>query len=193
MIRVSLVIGDNGTLVQIDALPVRSALPPIGPDDSLLRDLIDVRRRALHGDSGTVDDRVAAAIYVRDHVDAEAIELCTHTDTRAVLLRSSSGDLLDLALIAVNPGLVLDPRIARRLADRARRTGDDHRFDLTPREVEVVRLLAEDLAVKQIARSLGVTPKTVENRLTSIYAKLGVTNRREAVTRAAGAGALDDA
>jgi DNA-binding CsgD family transcriptional regulator len=48
---------------------------------------------------------------------------------------------------------------------------------LTAREREVLQLLAQGLATKQIARSLGVTERTVKFHVASIFAKLGATNR----------------
>jgi HD-GYP domain-containing protein (c-di-GMP phosphodiesterase class II) len=51
---------------------------------------------------------------------------------------------------------------------------------LTPREVEILRLLARGLLNKQIARRLGITPKTVSNHVEHIYAKIGVSSRAAA-------------
>jgi DNA-binding CsgD family transcriptional regulator len=55
---------------------------------------------------------------------------------------------------------------------------------LTPREREVLRLLADGLAPQQIAASLGITPKTVATHVEHIYTKLGVHTRARAVARA---------
>jgi len=52
---------------------------------------------------------------------------------------------------------------------------------LTPREHEVISLAAEGLAGKQIARQLGISPKTVEQHKTKVFAKLGVRNQTAAV------------
>jgi len=51
---------------------------------------------------------------------------------------------------------------------------------LTVREVEVLALVARGLANKEIARRLGVTPKTVSNHVEHIYTKLGVGSRASA-------------
>jgi DNA-binding NarL/FixJ family response regulator len=53
--------------------------------------------------------------------------------------------------------------------------------DLTTRELEVLELLAEGLANKQIAYELEISEHTVKFHVSSIYTKLGVTNRTEAV------------
>ncbi|MBX3047409.1 MAG: response regulator transcription factor [Anaerolineales bacterium] len=62
--------------------------------------------------------------------------------------------------------------------------------DLTERELDVLQLLAEGLANKQIALQLGISEHTVKFHSSAIYAKLGVTNRTEAVRRAARLGLL---
>jgi DNA-binding NarL/FixJ family response regulator len=58
------------------------------------------------------------------------------------------------------------------------------RDDLTPREVEVLRLLARGLAQAEIARELVISPKTVASHLQSVMGKLGVHSRAHAVARA---------
>ncbi len=72
----------------------------------------------------------------------------------------------------------LDPRAARtvlgaRLERRAVR-------DLTDREREVLALVAKGLANKQIARSLGISERTVKAHLTSVFQRIGVTDRTSA-------------
>jgi DNA-binding NarL/FixJ family response regulator len=51
---------------------------------------------------------------------------------------------------------------------------------LTPREVEILRLLARGLLNKEIALRLQITPKTVGNHIEHIYAKIGVSSRAAA-------------
>ena len=53
--------------------------------------------------------------------------------------------------------------------------------DLTPRETEVLEAMAQGLANKQIALNLSISEHTVKFHSSSIYSKLGVTNRTEAV------------
>ncbi|WP_413216947.1 response regulator [Thermus oshimai] len=61
---------------------------------------------------------------------------------------------------------------------------------LTPREEEVLRLLAQGLPAKAIARALGVSPDTVKDHLENLYAKLSAKNRVEALERARALGFL---
>ena len=51
---------------------------------------------------------------------------------------------------------------------------------LTPREREILMLLGDGLANKQIGRRLGITEKTVKGHLTKIYQTIGVTDRTQA-------------
>ena len=56
--------------------------------------------------------------------------------------------------------------------------------DLTPRETEILRAVAEGMPNKQIARQLWLSEQTVKYHLTNLYRKLGVTSRTEAVRHA---------
>jgi DNA-binding NarL/FixJ family response regulator len=62
---------------------------------------------------------------------------------------------------------------------------------LTPREVEVLSLLADGLSARAIARRLAISERTVNSHATSIYRKIGVTNRVGAVREAVRAGLID--
>jgi DNA-binding NarL/FixJ family response regulator len=64
------------------------------------------------------------------------------------------------------------------------------RQPLTPRELEVLELVSQGLPSKLIAHALGVSESTVKYHLSSIYAKLGVASRTEAVSRAARLGLI---
>lgn len=68
---------------------------------------------------------------------------------------------------------------------RTAETTDDRPFeDLTPREREVLTLLAEGAGNREIAERLGVTEHTVKFHLGAIFGKLGATTRTEAVRKA---------
>jgi DNA-binding CsgD family transcriptional regulator len=57
-------------------------------------------------------------------------------------------------------------------------------IELTARELQVLRLLAEGASNKSIARRLGITPHTAKFHVASIVAKLGATGRTDAVAKA---------
>jgi len=58
------------------------------------------------------------------------------------------------------------------------------RLDLSERELQILRLLATPLTAAQIASQLFLSTKTVQNHTSSIYRKLGVRSRSEAVVKA---------
>ena len=81
----------------------------------------------------------------------------------------------------------LAARLIRRLAGRLRTdpvtTGDPAGEQLSPRERDVLRLIAENLTDRQIAESLGISSRTVATHVSSILHKFGVRNRSEAARR----------
>jgi DNA-binding NarL/FixJ family response regulator len=62
---------------------------------------------------------------------------------------------------------------------------------LTPREQEIMRLLAEGLSSKKVAEKLFISPKTVENHRSNIMNKLGLHNTIELIRYAAKLGLID--
>ena len=104
---------------------------------------------------------------------------------RGVLLRTTDGARLAIAVTAVARGLVvLDDRLAPTLLERPRAipaAGEDR---LTPRELEVVDLLARGLANKEIAHRLKISEHTAKFHVNSILTKLGAESRTQAVVRA---------
>jgi DNA-binding NarL/FixJ family response regulator len=72
-------------------------------------------------------------------------------------------------------GSVLDPAVVSRMLGRQRR--DDPLDELTPREREVLELMAEGRSNKGIAEVLVVTPAAVEKHVTGIFSKLGVSGQ----------------
>lgn len=67
----------------------------------------------------------------------------------------------------------------RNSRGEAQRVPPSRRFNLTPRELEVVKAIVEGHSNKDIARMLGVTEPTVKHHLTSIFDKVGVSTRLE--------------
>ncbi len=63
----------------------------------------------------------------------------------------------------------------------------DH-SSLTPRELQVLRLLADGWTIRQTASRTGISPRTVESHVTKLYRKLGVHTRMQAIARAAALG-----
>ena len=81
-------------------------------------------------------------------------------------------------------GTVLDAWQARALVRVARAAASQTPVTLSKREGEILASIARGEAVKQTARGLGISPKTVENIQSRLFRKLGVRNRAQAVARA---------
>jgi DNA-binding NarL/FixJ family response regulator len=95
------------------------------------------------------------------------------------LLKHSEPDEIAAAIRAVHEGgSPLDPKAARVLLDSRRTAADSD--NLTDREREVLLLVRDGLANKQIARKLGISERTVKAHLTNVFQRLGVTDRTQA-------------
>jgi two-component system, NarL family, nitrate/nitrite response regulator NarL len=106
---------------------------------------------------------------------------------RGLLLQSESSEALCAALHAVAQGLmVVDPVIAAAMYTGGTADSGDRAMveSLTGREMEVVRLIAEGLPNKTIARQLKISEHTVKFHVNAILTKLGAQSRTEAVVRA---------
>ena len=113
---------------------------------------------------------------------------------RGFLTHDATAEELAAAIRAVAHGLtVVDPALAPALlAARPRSESDHHIVDetLTPRELEVLHLLAAGLPNKTIAIRLRISEHTAKFHVSSVLSKLGAASRTEAVTTAARRGLL---
>ncbi len=71
----------------------------------------------------------------------------------------------------------LDPRVAKALLPS---TGDGSEPELSPRERQVLALVSEGMANKQIGRALGITERTVKAHLVNVFRRIGVSDRTSA-------------
>jgi two-component system, NarL family, response regulator LiaR len=74
----------------------------------------------------------------------------------------------------------LSPAVATRIVEEVAQSGPAAHDDLTPRELDVLTLIARGRSNKVIARELGVAEKTVKTHVSHILAKLGVSDRTQA-------------
>lgn len=138
-----------------------------------------------------VMDGITATSAIRQQMpDTEVIALTSVLEDASVvgavragaigyLLKDTQADELCRALKAAAAGQVqLSPQAAARLM-REVRTPDSPE-PLTDRETEVLRLLAQGKANKEIARELGIGEKTVKTHVSNILGKLGVASRTQA-------------
>jgi DNA-binding NarL/FixJ family response regulator len=126
-------------------------------------------------------------VLVDDDVPSGAL---SELEQRGVSLLSEGVSRVQLqaALRTVAVGLaVRDPAVPSHLHRTPQVSESD---ELTPRERELLRVLGEGLGNREIARALRLTDHTVKFHLRSIYAKLGVRTRTEAVSVAVRRGLL---
>ena len=121
-------------------------------------------------------------VLVQDEDDAvEAVA----AGARGVLFRDAGRERLVSALRAMREGLLaLDPGLAA-LVPRPRPAPAGLVEPLTPREMEVLQLLAQGLTNKTIAERLGISDHTAKFHVNAILGKLGAQSRTEAIVQAA--------
>ena len=108
------------------------------------------------------------------------------SERRAYLLKESLRDQNELsrALHAVaDGGSVVDPLVVERLVEASRRREDARLDTLTPRELEILALIAEGRSNTAIAEHLVVTKRAVERHINSIFAKLNLREADDDVSR----------
>jgi DNA-binding NarL/FixJ family response regulator len=146
-------------------------MPPDNTDDGL-RAALEIRKR--HPDTGVL----VLSAYVEE---AYAMELVSDTAAGlGYMLKDRVADVdgfVDALRRVAKGGSALDPEVVSRLLGRSRR--DDPLSELTPREREVLELMAEGRSNSAIAEQLVVTERAVEKHVTSIFGKLNLTPAAE--------------
>jgi DNA-binding NarL/FixJ family response regulator len=167
------VVGQSGTADDL-MLKVRSYSPDVA--------IVDIRMPPTHTDEG-----LRAAQEIREkhpgtgvlvlsqYVEAEyALELLSESaEGVGYLLKDRVADIADFASAVRRVGeggSALDPAIVSQLVGRRRK--DDPIDALTPREREVLELMAEGRSNRAIAERLFVTERAIEKHVTSIFSKL---------------------
>ena len=145
--------------------------------------VVDVRMPPGYDDEGT---RAAAEIR-RAHPDTAVLVLSQHVETRHIVELVAAGggfgyllkdrvlevdDFLDAARRVAGGGSALDPQVVATLIGGPRGAGALD--ELSPREREVLELMAEGRTNAGIARRLWLTEKTVETHVRAILMKLGL-------------------
>lgn len=101
------------------------------------------------------------------------------------LLKGSSLDeIIDSLKLIYSGGAPINPQIAKKILDVFKQSNSQNDYGLTPREKEVLVHLVDGLLKKQIADKMSITFHTVDKHLRSIYSKLQVPSRSQAVSKA---------
>jgi DNA-binding NarL/FixJ family response regulator len=127
----------------------------------------------------------AAVLVLTMSEDDAGVFAAIRVGAQGYLVKGVAPDQVLSAVRALAAGnAVFGPHIAGRMLSffAERRAGGAERFpDLSPREREVLILLAAGKSNQEIAKALVISPVTARNHVSSILAKLQVTNRREAM------------
>lgn len=134
-----------------------------------------------------LNDFPAVLLLSDDVEDARALQ-SARTKAWGVIPLNATEDELSAAVHAVGEGLwvaapAFGAELMRGRLSRQLLSGEEAPEALTAREAEILQLLARGLANKQIAVSLGISDHTVKFHVSSIFVKLGVSGRTEAVSR----------
>lgn len=129
--------------------------------------LLAAEQRAGRADAVAIDARLEGAEEATARIRRKGVRVVTLVED-ATEVESASVPLnasVSLLAAALYPGLDINRSV---------------RIPLTAREQEILKLISRGLAGKQVARHLGISPKTVEHHKTRIFAKLGVPNQTAA-------------
>lgn len=177
----------------------REALDLLAADSDVDVVLMDLSMPVLDGVGATRELRrrghQARVLVLTSFADRTRVQDALEAGAQGYLLKDAEpGQLLDAVRAAARGHHPLDPRVAGVLLPRSdltrsdlpRRSGDRSEVDgtafggLSQREAEVLRLVAQGLANKQIGRALGIAERTVKAHLGSIFRTIGVSDRTSA-------------
>ena len=167
--------GSFGTVASLVSFARSTELDVVVIDSASIRDLLL---------KPTLD---TAIVLLTEVSDARSISGLLRSGVRAILSRESDPDDVLSAIYAAHDGLVLlNTSTAESLVavygDRPLEVEAELSQEITARETNVLRMLAEGLVNKDIAASLGISEHTVKFHISSILDKLGASTRTEAVT-----------
>ena len=138
-------------------------------------------------DAGTEASAIVFTAYDTD----ERILRSLRAGARGYLLKGASrAEIFDAIRTVYSGGSLLGPAVTSRLLEHIEQ-GDERQGDLTPRELEVLVLLARGLKNSEIADALFISERTVKFHVSSILAKLGAENRTEAARLAVRRGLVE--
>jgi DNA-binding NarL/FixJ family response regulator len=181
------VVGEAGDGEQ--ALDVLARLAAVGRRPQVV--VMDLKMEA--GDGIEATRRIRAryddvkVVVLTSFGEEERVHAALRAGASGYLLKDADADEVAVAVRAAHRGEIqLDPAVAGRLtASLVGRAKDTTTKDLTPRELDVLRLIAAGEPNKAIAAALGISERTTRSHVSSILAKLDLTSRTQAALWAA--------
>jgi len=167
---------------------VRELTPAVALLDHLMPDLtgLDVLRAVCR------DELPTRVVLLSAATDGEIVFHAVRLGVAGYLTKDSTRAAICDALIAVARGdTVLAPEIQAGLAGAMRQREHDDRPALSPREHEILKLVAQGLSAPEIGNRLFLSPATIKTHQHNFYEKLGVSERAAAVAEAMRRGLLE--
>lgn len=176
-------------LARIESLAASDAVPDVV--------LLDMQMPKLDGveTAGRLKSRwpTIDVIAVTSFVEEARIRAALEAGATGYLLKDAdASDVVDAIRAAVAGEVRLDPAVAAALA-LSLRTPPSTSESLTPREREVITLVAEGRTNREIGKRLGVAERTARTHVSNILAKLGLASRTQAAMWAVREGLVDAA
>jgi DNA-binding NarL/FixJ family response regulator len=169
----------------INNLPDLTVVSATARSDEILAEAMDVLVVVPPADTGSLQNNQAVLYLTDDASDLQELLYLGYLAWGALPVNASEEEL-NIAIHALAEGLwVGAPILLRDFFPPKQFQGLNDGEQITPaltgRETEVLQLAAQGLANKQIAMRLGISEHTIKFHLSSLYAKLGVSSRTEAV------------
>jgi DNA-binding NarL/FixJ family response regulator len=160
------------------------------PDVAVL-DIQMPHRTGIEVTRAVRDESLPVGVLVLTAYDDDPyVQAVLQAGANGYVLKNASSDEIVQAVHTVYEGqMALDPTIARKIVARWMSAGQAPPQPLephpSPREMDVLRLVARGMTNKAIAAQLKISERTVQGHIASLFSKLGVNSRTEAVVRAA--------
>jgi DNA-binding NarL/FixJ family response regulator len=117
-----------------------------------------------------------------EHLSAEVMQRAFSAGTDGFIVTDITPDELVSAVKSMARGSIyVDPRLVGLILRRQVGSGRRDRNELSPRETDIVRLVASGLTNREISKRLRLSDKTVKNHISHVFAKLNVTTRTQVV------------
>lgn len=139
-----------------------------------------------------VSPRSQVVVLTSHHDDGHLFPALRAGALSYVLKSVGAGELAGAVRRAAAGEPTLHPRVAMRLMDDVRGEGTPRASELTPRELDVLKLIAEGLSNADIAARLGIAEKTVKGHVGNVLSKLHLTDRTQAAVYAWRTGVVSD-
>lgn len=152
--------------------------------------LLDLNLPGISGldaipDIRSLTPKTKIIVLTQSAKEADVMRAIHHGASGYLLKSSTASQVVDAIRTVANGGVLLGSNVAKFVLDSLRtKLPDELNAALSPREMEILRLLGEGLVKKQVAQQLEISVNTVATYIRRIYEKLDVQNAPAAITKA---------